>query len=184
MKNNLARMVIDTSGNVGIGTTAPATAGKLAIVQATDPGTTPAALDISVPGVAAGTVTNQYGIKVTANGYNNSTNMYGIYSYTPTQWNGTPYAGYFKTDGGTKGYGIYAESANTNLASGGFSYAVYGTVTAAESSAATGASYGGYFTNTGTSAVEGAIVGVYANSTNGAPLVVNTGATERMRNRT
>ena len=170
-----------TTGDVGIGTTSPSATGKLSVVQSTDPGTTPAALSIVVSGVGGGTATNQYGLRVTANGYNNATNMYGVYSYTPTQYTATPYAGYFATDGGTKGYGVYASSANNNLASGNNSYGVFGLCTAAESSTATGASYGGYFTNTGTSTSESAIVGLYAHSTNGAPFIAKAGSSEAMR---
>jgi hypothetical protein len=169
------------TGNVGIGTATPSATGKLSIVQSTDPGTTPAALSIVVSGAGGGTATNQYGLRVTANGYNNATNMYGVYSYTPTQYTATPYAGYFATDGGTKGYGVYASSANTNLASGGNSYGVFGLCTASESTTATGFSYGGYFQNTGTSTTESAIVGLYANSTNGAPFIASSGSTERLR---
>ena len=154
------------TGNVGIGDTTP-TEGKLTIYQDTDPGTTPAGLDITLPSISAGTAVPQYGLKVTAAGYNNSNPLYGIYSKTTQGISNTSYGIYGENTGGAQNssYGIYGKSNQTDTNGAGIAYGIYGIATSSGANG-TGKTYAGYFDNQ--SATGATAVGLYVKSTTGA----------------
>tara|TARA_R110002020_G_scaffold474746_3_gene707008 strand:+ start:104 stop:1561 length:1458 start_codon:yes stop_codon:yes gene_type:complete len=144
-----------------------------------DPGTTASALSVTLPGVGGGTATDQYAIKVTANGYNNSTNVYGVHSTTPQQYINPAYALYGETSGVYGNvYGLYTKATQSNLNGSCIAYGVYGLATSASSSSTVGKTYGAYFTNT--ASIGAAAVGLYVNSTNGEPLIVDSGGSQRL----
>jgi hypothetical protein len=162
----IERMRITQTGNIGIGTTTP-TGGKLSIFHQVDPGTTPAALDIVTPGTGGGTATPQYGIRVNAVSYNNSSIMYGVYSKA-TQNTALPSYGVYGETGGSatqNTYGVYGMGNQINTAGGGISYGVYGTAVSAGANG-TGKTYAGYFDNQ--AATGNTAVGLYVNSIAGA----------------
>ena len=177
--SNAVRMSLN-SANGALTLNGTLTGTSAAFSHTVDPGTTPTALSVVLPGVSAGTVTNQYAIKVHALGYNNSSNVYGVHSTTPQQ-NISPAYAYYGETSGVYGdvYGIYTRATQSNLNGGCTAYAVYGSATSTVSSYTVGKTYGGYFTNT--SSVGAAAVGLYVSSSYGDPLIVNTGATQRFK---
>ena len=142
-----------------------------------DPGTTPTALSVVLPGVSAGTATNQYAIKVTANGYNNSSNVYGVHSTVPQQNVNGAYALYGETSGVYANvYGLYTKATQSNLNGGCIAYGIYALATSGVDSSTVGKTYGAVISNT--ASVGARAVGLYVNSTNGEPLIVDSGAAQ------
>ena len=145
-----------------------------ALSHTVDPVTTPTALSVVHADVGGGTATNQYAIKVTANGFNNATNVYGVHSTVPQQYINPAYALYGETNGVYgNAYGLYTKATQADLNGGCIAYGVYGLATSASSSSTVGKTYGAYFTNT--ASIGAAAVGLYVNSTNGEPLIVDSG---------
>lgn len=170
------RFRVTLAGNVGIGTTAPDANGKVDILGNIDPGTTPAALSVRNTGVAAGTATPQYGIRVSVLSYNNATANYGVYAFAYQNVGNTTYgiwgdAGSPTQVGGSNQpfYGAtgraYANSAAAhNLTNGNLPVGVYGTVVSTGSTN-TSITAAGYFTNTSTFGSES--YGIYVNVATG-----------------
>lgn len=166
------------AGRVGIGTTTPP--GKLGIVNQDTAANTPAALSISLPGIASGTPDPQYGIKIDATGYNNSTFLYGVHATATPATTAPAYALYGKAAGTTGDvFGLYATANQNDLSGPATAYGVFGLATSTPGAGTTGKSYGGYFNNTADAG--GAAVGVYTASKNGSPLVVSSGAASTTR---
>ena len=184
---NATAITIDSSENVGIGYTT-LTLGKLAIKQATDPGTIPAALHINTVGVGGGTATAQYGINVDCSeSYNNSTSLHGI-KVTANQNVGLTAYGIEAVAGvgnsNTIRYGVAGKSNFNSDAvhqlTGNLPVGVYG-----EADNGTGTTHGstsaaGYFLNSSDKGANS--YGVYINTTAGptsvVPLRVDHGGSE------
>ena len=176
-RNQSAAIRIGASNLVTLGGALAGT--SAAFSHTVDPGTTPTALSVVLPGVGGGTATNQYAIKVTANGFNNATNVYGVHSTVPQQYINPAYALYGETNGVYGNvYGLYTKATQADLNGGCIAYGVYSLATSASSSSTVGKTYGGYFTNT--ASIGAAAVGLYVNSTNGEPLLVDSGGSRRL----
>ena len=176
MTSDLERMRITTNGNVGVGTTTPDANGKVDILGNIDPGTTPAALSVRNTGVAAGTATPQYGIRVSSQTYNNATASYGIYAFSYQNVGNATYgiwgdagSSSFVGNSVTPFYGVvgraYSNSAAShNLTNGTLPVGVYGTVVSTGSTN-TSTTAAGYFTNAST--FGSASYGIYVNVASG-----------------
>ena len=171
--------VLDINGT-GTSTFAGALTGTSAAFSHTvDPGTTPTALSVVLPGVGAGTATNQYAIKVTANGYNNATNVFGVHSTVPQQYISPAYALYGETNGVYGNvYGLYTKATQSNLGGGCIAYGIYALATSGVDASTVGRTYGAVISNT--ASVGARAVGLYVNSTNGEPLIVDSGSSQRL----
>jgi hypothetical protein len=175
-------MYYDSSGRVGIGTTSPTT-GKLTLVSNIDPGTTAAGIAVSLSAVAGGTATDQYGIRVTGSGYNNSTSVYGVHSALGQQYTSPVYGGYFFAAGTYNAmYGIYGEATNNDSNPANNVYAGY-FKTNGSAGGTGGTNYGirveNAATNGGTS--YGAYLSTVAGASTVIPLRIDHAGTERMR---
>jgi hypothetical protein len=170
--DNIASATGNFSGAVGFS--------SAAFSHSVDPGTTPSALSVTLPGVGAGTATDQYAIKVTANGYNNSTNVYGVHSTVPQQYVNGAYALYGETSGVYANvYGLYTKATQSNLNGSCIAYGIYALATSGVDSSTVGKTYGAVISNT--ASIGARAVGLYVNSTNGEPLIVDSGGSERFK---
>ena len=176
--------------NLGIGSTSPATYGRLDINQATDPGTTPAALSVRVVGVGGGTAVPQYGINVdAAQSYNNSTILYGIKVVAAQNIGSTTYGVHSTTNPGNSTvnrWAIYGK-ANVNAdATHSLSTLPVGVYGEAQNTTGTGnvsTSAAGYFLNSST--LGDTAYGVYIKTTAGpttpVPLRIDHASSELLR---
>ena len=177
-RNQSAAIRIGASNLVTLGGALAGT--SAAFSHTVDPGTTPTALSVVLPGMSAGTATNQYAIKVTANGYNNATNVFGVHSTVPQQYISPAYALYGETNGVYGNvYGLYTKATQSNLGGGCIAYGIYALATSASSSSTVGKTYGAVISNT--ASLGARAVGLYVNSTNGEPLIVDSGGSERFK---
>jgi hypothetical protein len=185
-----AGMRLDSSGNLGINSTSPATYGRLDIYQATDPGTTPAALSVRVEGVGGGTAVPQYGINVdAAQSYNNASILYGIKVVAAQNVGSTTYGVHSTTAAGnstTNRWAIYGK-ANVNAdATHSLSTLPVGVYGEAGNTIGTGnisTSAAGYFLNSSTlgAAAYGVYIKTTAGPTTSIPLRIDHASSELMR---
>lgn len=86
------------AGNVGIGTTTPASSDKVTITQSS-------------------TAANTTGLWVTGTGANTTGTSYGTYVSKDAGAGGTAVAGYFQAQGGTNNYGLIVGAGNVGIGS-------------------------------------------------------------------
>ena len=187
---------VSNAGNVGLASpgytiSSPGTYGKLDIYQATDPGTTPAALSVRLQGVGGGSGA-QYGINVDASqSYNGATALYGIRVVASQNVGSTTYGVHSTVNAGnsnTARFGVYGKTGFNSDAIHGLTNStlpvgVYGEATNATGTANISTSAAGYFLNSSTL---GAVsLGVYINTTAGptsiVPLRIDHASTELLR---
>jgi hypothetical protein len=177
--NNVARMRIDSSGRVGIGTTSPSA--KLDI--STNFSSDNIGTNIYLPGVSGGASGSVYGLKVSTGSSNNASALYGVYSdinYTNSQTN---YGGYFSArEIYTTSYGIFALGTQPDLNGGGISYGGYFRAASVNAGAA-GSTYAARVENTATSgaAAYGLVVSTVAGANSIIPFQALHAGSEIMR---
>jgi len=177
--NNIARMRIDSSGRVGVGTTSPSA--KLDVV--TTFSSDNVGVNISTTGIAACASGSVYGFKVSTGSSNNASAVYGVYSdinYTNSQPN---YGGYFSArEVYTSSYGIFALGTQPDLNGGGISYGGYFRA-ASGNAGALGSTYAARVENTATSGANayGLVVSTVAGANSIIPFQALHAGSEIMR---
>jgi len=173
-------LVIDSSGRLGIGTSAP-TSGKLHIYHLNS-NDTPNVIYSEIVGVVYPGTDNMSTGKF-VNGAIGA-NAYGIWAETTDTSYGVRYAGYLKCAGYVYGnsYGLYAENTMPNVAGGGTAYAGYFKVLSA-GTGTVGAIYGLRVENT--AAVGGISYGAFISTVAGPstviPLRIDHAGSEKLR---